>query len=59
MVQYRATVEDILKEGTHAEVEMAYDDPKYMSEPDGNLHQGNAKFQSQIRDQEPKQSWRS
>ena len=59
MVQYRATVEDVVKDGAHAEAKMAYDDPKYISELDGKLHQGNAKFQSKMLDQEQEQSWRS
>ena len=63
MVHYQATIEDIVKEGTYAEVEMACQlHPKHMrdmSEMDEKLRQVKAKFQSQVLDQEPEQSWRS
>ena len=63
MGQYRTTVEDILREGTHTEVEMiAKVHPKHvreMNELERRIWQVNSGFDSQLEYQDEEESWRS
>ena len=63
MGQYKATIEDILTEGTHTEVEMISKvHPKHlreMNELERRICQVKSRFDSQLDYQDEEESWRS